>query len=76
MIDLYRKIYSPEGTMFEVPPEKAADLILNKGWSNTPPASEKLTKKASKKAKDEKTVPVADTTEAYETDEYPLTSSE
>lgn len=43
MADMYRTIYDPKGVPFEVPPERAAQLVLNKGWSNTPP------KKSSKK---------------------------
>lgn len=36
----YATIYSPTGEKFEVGEEKAADLVLNHGWSNIPPAME------------------------------------
>jgi len=63
-MDLYRAVYDQNGQMFEVAPERAADLVLNKGWSNTAP------KKASKKGKapavvKDEPAPTADT-EAHE----------
>lgn len=50
MDHFYRKVYAPDGTMFEVNPEKAAQLVLNKGWFNTPPKKEKPAQKRGKKA--------------------------
>lgn len=32
------KVYDKKGEMFEVSHEKAAQLVLNKDWSRTPPA--------------------------------------
>jgi len=64
-MSLYKKVWAPDGTMFEVPPERAAELVLNKDWSNTPPqAEEKPKKKGKRRAKD--ITPVADTTEDSE----------
>jgi hypothetical protein len=34
----YVKVYDHNGELFEVSHEKAADLVLNKGWSKNPPA--------------------------------------
>lgn len=73
MRDLYRTVWDPAGVPFEVAPERAADLVLNKGWSNTAPVK-KIAKKASKKV--EENVPSADTTEAYELAGEPVDSSE
>lgn len=75
MTDLYRKVWAPDGTVFEVPPEKASDLVLNKGWSNTAPVAAKKSKKVSKKTEDE-AVPAADTTEANEPQEHAAEQSE
>lgn len=64
-MSLYHDVWAPDGTKFEVPPEKAADLVLNQGWSNTPPKSETPSKKKGKlRVKD--AAPVADTTEDSE----------
>lgn len=30
-------IYAPDGEPFEVLPHKVGDLVLNQGWSQTPP---------------------------------------
>lgn len=60
-----RVVWDPNGVIFEVPHEKASDLILNHGWSNTDPALRvvKKGKKSSTKATDD--APVADTTEVF-----------
>lgn len=34
---MYQTIYSPEGEMFEVPRERAAQLLLNHGWLKVKP---------------------------------------
>lgn len=66
-MSLYHKVWAADGTMFEVLPEKAADLVLNKGWSNTPPQP---VTKASKKARPAKvTTPVADTPEVNDSED-------
>lgn len=36
-MSLYRTIYAPSGEAFEVSPDRADDLVLNMGWSNTAP---------------------------------------
>lgn len=57
----YRTIYDPNGVPFEVTPERAAELVLNLDWSNTPPKSKTAKKgKAPAEQKDE-TAPTADT---------------
>jgi hypothetical protein len=38
-MDLYKTIWSPTGEPFEIAPELANDLVLNKGWSNTKPVT-------------------------------------
>lgn len=47
----YKKVWAPNGQMFEVTHEKAAQLVLNKGWSNTPPATKKPANKGTKAGK-------------------------
>lgn len=32
----YERIYSPDGEPFEVTPDRAAELILNQGWTRQP----------------------------------------
>lgn len=59
-MSLYRTVYDPSGTGFEVPPERASDLVLNHDWSNTPPKAAKKAK-ASATHKDETAAPTADT---------------
>lgn len=62
---LYRLVYAPDGTPFEVSPERAADLVLNEGWSNTAPQNNAATTgKKTRKAAEE--APAADTTEVAE----------
>jgi hypothetical protein len=34
---MYVRVYSPEGEPFDVTREKADQLILNGGWTQTPP---------------------------------------
>jgi len=68
---LYHTVYSPDGATFEVAPDRGADLVLNKGWSNTPP---KRTAKSKTKA-DAKTPLAADTGDNKE-DDYASTDSE
>lgn len=46
----YKKVWAPDGTMFEVTHERASQLVLNKGWSNTPPKTAKPSKKGGRKA--------------------------
>jgi hypothetical protein len=60
----YRKVWDDQDTMFEVNPEKAADLVLNHGWSNTDPALRK-TKAKKPAAKTRPEAPVADTSEVF-----------
>jgi hypothetical protein len=36
-MDLYKLIWSPTGEPFEIAPELASELVLNKGWSNVKP---------------------------------------
>ncbi|MBS3648858.1 hypothetical protein KEU06_09590 [Pseudaminobacter sp. 19-2017] len=38
----YRMVWSPEGVPFEVTPDKADDLVLNKGWFNSKPVYESV----------------------------------
>lgn len=74
MEQLYRVIYDPSGVSFEVPPDRAADLVLNKGWSNTPTTKKTATKKTSyKKAKAADEL-AADTEEVTEDDLSSLSS--
>lgn len=72
-MDLYRTIYDPNGVSFEVPPDRAADLVLNKGWSNTPPEKKTATKKNFKKFKAADEL-AADTEEVTEDAESSLSS--
>jgi hypothetical protein len=62
---LYHTIYAPDGVPFEVSPERASELILNQGWSNTPPQKD-ITVKTGKKTRqaDTDSVPAVDTSEA------------
>lgn len=62
-MNLYQTIYDQDGTPFEVTPERAAELVLNKGWSNIPPAKKTAKRKYEKKAAVEIT---ADTEEVSE----------
>ncbi|QIV65927.1 hypothetical protein Cp1R7AA1_222 [Mesorhizobium phage Cp1R7A-A1] len=39
-MDLYKKIWSPAGEPFEVAPELANELVLNKGWFNVQPVAD------------------------------------
>jgi hypothetical protein len=39
-MSLYKTVYDPKGEPFEVGPETAAQLVLNKGWTQTPPEAE------------------------------------
>lgn len=72
-MELYRKIYDPDGIAYEVTPERASNLVLNEGWSNLPKANKTANKKIKKiKAADEL---AADTEEVTE-DESVLLSSE
>jgi hypothetical protein len=77
MAELYRKVWAPNGTSFEVPPERAAQLVLNEGWSNTPPQADikKKTKKTSKKV-EETAAPAADNTEIDEAVDGPHETGE
>ncbi len=57
-----KKVWDPQGVMFEVNPDRGADLVLNKGWSNTPPkpaAKKRQRRKAEKTA--EGAAPVTET---------------
>lgn len=66
-MDIYRKVWSPDGAMFEVTPEKASELVLNEGWSNTPPKAKKSRDTKSPTPKEE--VKLAADTEATEGEE-------
>lgn len=59
-MSLYRTVYDPSGVAFEVPQERASDLVLNHDWSNTAPKAAKKAK-ASATVKDETAAPTADT---------------
>lgn len=37
MAGLYKVIWSPKGELFEVAPDLADELVLNKGWFNSKP---------------------------------------
>lgn len=60
-MDHYRMIYDPNGVPFEVVPERAADLVLNHGWSNTAPKTKTAKKAKSSAVKKDDTAPTADT---------------
>lgn len=34
---MYKKVFAPDGKMFEVPQHVFDDVILNKGWTQTKP---------------------------------------
>lgn len=63
-MSLYRTVYAPDGSPFEVSPERASDLVLNQGWSNTAPKTTATTGKKTRKAEED--APAADTTEVAE----------
>jgi hypothetical protein len=73
MSDLYRKVWAPDGTSFEVPPERAAQLVLNEGWSNTAPQEKKKTSKKASKKVEETAAPTVDTPEIEDAVEHPKT---
>lgn len=55
---MYKVIYDPDGVMFEVPPHKVGELVLNLGWTQTPPLPVAEPKKTTKtKAKASKPKP-------------------
>lgn len=72
-MELYRTIYDPNGVSFEVPPDRAADLVLNKGWTNTQTEKKTATKKNFKKVKAADEL-AADTEEVTEDDPSSLSS--
>ncbi|RUW56732.1 hypothetical protein [Mesorhizobium sp. M8A.F.Ca.ET.021.01.1.1] len=39
-MNLYKTIWSPAGEPYEIAPELANELVLNKGWSNVKPVVE------------------------------------
>lgn len=55
---MYIRVYAPDGEAFDVPRERADKLILQDGWTQTPP------KRESKKKKQQSTLTVFSTTDA------------
>lgn len=50
----YVTVYAPDGQKFEVASRDRADkLILQEGWTQTPPVAEEKPKRASRKKKEE-----------------------
>lgn len=58
--NFYQKVYAPDGSMFEVSHERAADLVLNKGWSNNPATAKKSAPKRAKKVRGAKVAPATE----------------
>jgi hypothetical protein len=62
----YRTVYAPNGQAFEFPHERAAQLVLNKGWFNTPPNKKSAPKKQRTKKAAPASEPVSETVDAVE----------
>jgi hypothetical protein len=70
----YKRVYSPEGEPFDVPTARANDLILQDGWTQQKPETEKTVSKAKKTRSRKKTQPVVE--EVIETVEEPVEAEE
>lgn len=80
---MYKRVYSPDGTPFDVPTNRANELILQKGWTQTEPtfasdepaAPKKTSSRRRKKVEEPVETPVEEVeseVEAYDVPETPV----